>query len=88
VAEGTWRLLEQRRLEPERAARHHYQRLSALRVSRTDPDAALMRLKGGGPTVLGYHDHDVVDGGKRRIILAALVTPADVLDNTPMLQWA
>jgi hypothetical protein len=25
---------------------------------------------------LGYHDHYVVDGGKRRIILAALVTPA------------
>ena len=47
--QGTWRLLEQRRLDPERTALHGYQRLSALRVSRTDPDAALMRLKGGGP---------------------------------------
>jgi hypothetical protein len=27
----------------------------------------------------------VVDGGKKRIILAALVTPADVMENTPML---
>ena len=83
--QGTWRLLEQRRLDPERGDRHGYQRLSALRVSRTDPDAALMRLKGGGPTVLGYHDHYVVDGGKQRIILAALATPADVMENTPML---
>jgi hypothetical protein len=29
-----------------------------------------------GKARLGYHDHYVVDGGKRRIILAALVTPA------------
>lgn len=82
---ATWRLLEQRRLDPERDAAHGYQRQSALRVSRTDPDAALMRLKGGGPMVLGYRDHYVVDGGKARIILAPLVTPADVMENTPML---
>jgi hypothetical protein len=46
-----------------------------------------MRTKHG--TALGYHDHDVVDGGKRRIILAALVTPADVMENQPMqdLLW-
>jgi Transposase DDE domain len=44
-----------------------------------------MRLKGGGPMALGYHDHYVVDGGKARIILEALVTPADVMENTPML---
>ena len=38
---------------------------------------------------LGYHDHYVVDGGKARIILAALVTPADVMENVPMrdLLW-
>ena len=38
---------------------------------------------------LGYHDHYVVDGGKRRIILAALVTPADVMENVPLrdLLW-
>ena len=46
-----------------------------------------MRTKHG--TVLGYHDHYVVDGGKRRIILAALVTPADVMENVPLrdLLW-
>ena len=46
-----------------------------------------MRTKHG--TVLGYHDHYVADGGKRRIILAALVTPADVMENVPMrdLLW-
>jgi hypothetical protein len=40
-------------------------------------------------TRLGYHDHYVVDGGKRRIILAALVTPADVMENVPLrdLLW-
>jgi hypothetical protein len=83
--QATWKLLEQHRLDPERDAAHGYQRQSALLVSRTDPDAALMRLKGGGPMALGYHDHYVVDGGKDRIILEALVTPADVMENTPML---
>jgi hypothetical protein len=43
-----------------------------------------MRLKGGG-IHLGYHTHYVVDGGKRRIILAVLVTPGEVMDNQPML---
>jgi hypothetical protein len=51
----------------------------------TDPDAAPMRQSGGGRTVLGYRDHYVVDGGKARIILSALVTPASIMDNTPML---
>jgi transposase len=82
--QATWRLLEQHRLDPERPAAWGYQRLSALKVSTTDPDAALMRLKGGGMR-LGYHDHYVVDGGKARIILSAFVTPADVMENTPML---
>jgi Transposase DDE domain len=38
---------------------------------------------------LGYHDHYVVDGGTRRIILGALVTPADVMENQTMgdLLW-
>jgi hypothetical protein len=43
-----------------------------------------MRLKGGG-VHLGYHTHYVVDGGKRRIILAVLVVPGEVMDNQPML---
>ena len=77
-----WRLLEERRLDPHRPAIGTYQRLTAFRVSPTDPDAAPMRT--GSGTSLGYHDHDVVDGGKRRIILAALVTPADVMENVPL----
>jgi len=38
---------------------------------------------------LGYHDHYAVDGGKHRIVLAALVTPADVMENVPLrdLLW-
>jgi len=34
---------------------------------------------------LGYQTHYVVDGGKSRIILTALVTPAEVMENQPML---
>ena len=77
-----WRLLD-----PHRPAIGTYQRLTAFRVSPTDPDATPMWTSSG--TALGYHDHYVVDGGKRRIILAALVTPADVMENVPLqdLLW-
>lgn len=34
---------------------------------------------------LGYYTHYVVDGGKARIILNALVTPFEVTENQPML---
>lgn len=34
---------------------------------------------------MGYKAHYVVDGGKARVILTALVTKADVKDNQPML---
>ena len=61
-----------------------YQRTADFRISTTDPDATPMRLKGGG-LHLGYHTHYIVDGGKHRIILTALVTPAEVMDNQPML---
>jgi transposase len=61
-----------------------YRRTADFRISTTDPDATPMRLKGGG-IHLGYHTHYVVDGGKRRIILAVLVTPGEVMDNQPML---
>ena len=63
------------------------QRTTDVRISPTDPDATPMWTSSG--TALGYHDHDVVDGGKRRIILAALVTPADVMENVPLqdLLW-
>jgi hypothetical protein len=53
-------------------------------VSRTDPDAVPMKTN-GQKTTLGYHDHYTIDGGKARIILNALVTPADVIENAPML---
>jgi transposase len=82
-----WKLLEERRLDPDRPAVGSYRRTTDFRVSPTDPDATPMRTRSG--TSLGYHDHYVVDGGKQRIILAALVTPADVMENVPLrdLLW-
>ncbi len=62
-----------------------YQRTADSKVSRTDPDASPMSAFPGDHAKLGYHTHYVVDGGKARIVLAALVTPASVMDNTPML---
>jgi transposase len=63
----------------------HYRRITDDQVSPIDPDAAPMQSSGGGSAVLGYRDHYVVDGGKARIILSALVTPASITDNTPIL---
>jgi hypothetical protein len=81
---ASWKLLDECRLDPERPlGRGGYHRKSDLQVSTTDPDATLLRPPDSGR--LGYHDHYAVDGGKARIILAALVTPADVTDNIPML---
>ena len=82
-----WRLLQERRLDPKRPSHGGYRRTSDFRVSPTDPDASPMW--DWGAIRLGYHDHYVVDGGKRRIILAALVTPADVMENQAMrdLLW-
>jgi hypothetical protein len=65
--------------------RPFYTRIADKKISLTDPDATPMRQSGGGRAVLGYRDHYVVDGGKARIILSALVTPASIMDNTPML---
>ena len=68
-----------------------YTRIADKQISLTDPDATHLRQSGGGRTVLGYRDHYVVDDGKARVILSALVTPASVMDNTPMLDmvhWA
>lgn len=71
--------------EPNRAiTRGTYQRMADFQVSTTDPDTTVMPDKGGG-SHLGYHTHDVVDGGKARIILAALVTPSEVMENQPVL---
>src|SRR4029453_6762331 len=72
---------------PDRPRIDSYQRTTDFRISSTDPDATPMRTSSG--TALGYHDHYVVDGGKTRIILAAFVTPADVMENVPLrdLLW-
>jgi transposase len=71
-----------------RSSKYWYQRTTDSLVSPTDPDASPMKASDGVPACLGYHDHYVVDGGKARIILAALVTPASVMDNAPMLDVA
>jgi len=78
-----WNILEERRLDPTRAAHRGYQRPSDFRVSTTNLDARPLWMV--GKVRLGYHDQYVVDGGKRRIILAALVMPADVRQIPPML---
>ncbi len=78
-----WKLLDECRLDPDRPPSGAYRRITDFRVSTTDPDAT--PLGKGHDGKLGYHDHYVVDGGKARIILAALVTPADVQDNQAML---
>ena len=59
-----------------------YRRAADYRASATDPDASPLRPSGSGVR-LGYHDRYVVDGGTARIILTALVTPAEVQDNQP-----
>jgi transposase len=61
-----------------------YRRTADSRVSTTDADASPLRPTEGRPR-LGYHDHDVVDGGKARIVLTALVTSAAVQDTQPAL---
>jgi Transposase DDE domain len=71
--------------KPDRTiVRGGYRRRTDYELSPTDPDASLMRHKRGA-TRMGYHAHYVVDGGKARVILNALVTPADVTENQPML---
>ena len=82
-----WRRLEARRLDPHRPSHRGYRRTSDFRVSPTDSDASPMW--DWGAIRLGYHDHYVVDGGKRRLIQAALVTPADVMESQAMrdLLW-
>jgi hypothetical protein len=59
--------------------------MADLRMSATDPDASPMHHKRGAAR-LGYLTHYVVDGGKACIILDALVTPAEVTENLPMLE--
>ncbi len=82
--DARWDLLAEFRLNPARPAAPGYERKSDRFVSTTDPDAVAMST-GREKASLGYHDHYVIDGGKARIILNALVTPADVMENQPML---
>jgi transposase len=73
-------LLEECRLDQARPPSGPSRRLSDRKVSRTDPDAAAMSMR-DGRTVLGYQDHDLVDGGKARVILHCPVTPGDALEE-------
>lgn len=57
-----------------------YHRQAEEQVSLTDPSATSV-----GHQRLGYRLHYGVDGGKARIILTCLVTPASIQDHTPML---
>nr|MDQ2668679.1 transposase [Gemmatimonadota bacterium] len=84
INDARWDLLEECRLDPERPPSDGYERKSDRQVSTTDPDAVAMKAR-GERVALGYHDHYAIDGGKARIILNALVTPADVMENAPML---
>ncbi len=45
-----------------------------------------MQHRNEGISRLGYQTHHVVDGGKARVILDVLVTPAEVTENLPMLE--
>jgi transposase len=81
--QAQWKLLAEHRLDPKRPPSGPYRRIVDFRVSTTDPDAAPVGV--GAVAKLGYHDHYVVDGGKARIIMGVLVTPADVQDNQPFL---
>lgn len=75
--------LERWGAQDRRVTGRNYQRVADLQVSTTDADATIMLSKDGAH--LGYQTHYVVDGGKARIILAALVAPAEVMENQPML---
>ncbi len=61
-----------------------YRRTADCRVSTTDSDATPMP-QADGRTHLGYQDHYVVDGGKARLVLRALVVPAAVQEHQPAL---
>jgi transposase len=76
--------IEEEGRQNREAPHSYYQRIADYRVSTTDSDATLMHTK-RQRLHLGYHTHYVVDGGKKRIILNVLVTPAEVMENQPML---
>ena len=63
--------IEQEGAQDRSVTGRNYQRVADFQMSTTDPDATIMLSKDGAH--LGYQTHYVVDGGKARIILAALV---------------
>ncbi len=75
--------IEQEGAQDRSVTGRNYQRVADFQMSTTDPDAIIMLSKDGAH--LGYQTHYVVDGGKARIIQAALVAPAEVMENQPML---
>ena len=78
------RWIEKNGRKEREMVRWGYERMADLRVSTTDPDASAMHQKKKGASKLGYQIHYVVDGGKARVILDVLVTPAEVTENLPM----
>lgn len=62
-----------------------YKRTADFLASKTDPDASPMKRRDSKGPHLGYYAHYVVDGGKARVILNALVTLFEVTENAPML---
>jgi hypothetical protein len=62
-----------------------YRRKADFLASSTDPDSSPRKRRESKGSHLGYYTHYVVDGGKARIILNALVTPFEVTENAPML---
>jgi transposase len=80
------RWIEKAGRQQREVVRWGYRRLADLRTSATDPDASPMQRKKKGASRLGYLTHYVVDGGKARVILDVLVTPAEVTENLPMLE--
>ncbi|MDB5057088.1 MAG: Transposase [Chloroflexi bacterium] len=80
----SWDVLEHCTLAPDRPLSPNRERRSHRKVSRTDADASPMVMR-DGRTVLGYHTHYLVDGGRARIILHCLVTPSDIMENQPFV---
>ena len=78
--------IEEAGRQQREAVRWGYRRIADLRASATDPDASPMQRRDKGVSGLGYLTHYVVDGGKARVILDVLVTPAEVTENLPMLE--
>jgi transposase len=78
------RWIEENGRQERESLRWSYARMADLRVSTTEPDASPMHQKKKGASRLGYQTHYVVDGGKARVILDVLVTPAEVTENLPM----